>query len=338
MRRTLGYALVCLGVLALALAPLLRWYAYPRIAVVDDTVAESGENVVTLTSVGEDVTVLDIALVAAGEAEATRVTTVTSERTVRPDRVAGTDDVAVWDSRVSTTDAEGSELSGFTERIAFDRRTSELVEGFEQYYQPTGSAAEPVAVERSGYYLRFPFDTQRVDHDVWDPTLQDSRPATFEGEEEIDGLGVYRFVQEVEATDVAEVQVPGRLVGASEAAVAARRMYATTRTLWVEPATGAIVRARDEPDVYLDFQGQRGPTVLQGTLEYADDTVAANVERYEPRARTLTLVHTVGPIAGIVFGLVSVGVAAVLLRPRRRYVPRRAAGANGEGPAIDPDR
>ena len=287
---------------------------------------------------GEDVTVLDIALVAAGEAEATRVTTATSERTVRPDRAAGTNDVAVWDSRVSTTDAEGSELSGFTERIAFDRRTSELVEGFEQYYQPTGSAAEPVAVERSGYYLRFPFDTQRVDHDVWDPTLQDSRPATFEGEEEIDGLGVYRFVQEVEATDVAEVQVPGRLVGASEAAVAARRMYATTRTLWVEPATGAIVRARDEPDVYLDFQGQRGPTVLQGTLEYADDTVAANVERYEPRARTLTLVHTVGPIAGIVFGLVSVGVAAVLLRPRRRYVPRRAAGANGEGPAIDPDR
>ena len=56
MRRSIGLALVGLGVLMLVAAPLLRWYAYPRLAVVSDAATEQ-------ISTGQDVTVLDRAAV-----------------------------------------------------------------------------------------------------------------------------------------------------------------------------------------------------------------------------------------------------------------------------------
>jgi hypothetical protein len=69
----------------LVLAPMLRWYAYPRLAVVPADVDG------TLVSVG-DATVFDI------DDRVERRTDLTSVRTVRSDVSTGTGEVAVWDT------------------------------------------------------------------------------------------------------------------------------------------------------------------------------------------------------------------------------------------------
>src|ERR1700754_2228127 len=79
MRRSIGLVLVGLGVLMLVLAPMSRWYAYPRLAVVSNDVAER-------VSTGSDVTVLDLGAVVRQEAEVERVTDIRSVRRIIPDQ------------------------------------------------------------------------------------------------------------------------------------------------------------------------------------------------------------------------------------------------------------
>lgn len=321
MRRSVGIALLALGVLALVLAPLLRWYAYPRLAVVADAERE-------LISQGSDVTVLDPALVQAGGAEFTRIVDVTSMRTIQPDPDAGDDDTAVWDLTAETTDGSGVPLAATSERVAFDRRSGEAVAGFGQYVSPTGREEDRVDTDHAGWVVKLPFGVEDAAYPWWDPVLGETRPAEFEDDGEIDGLAVRRFVQTIEPVAIAQVDVPGRLFGSAEALVVADRMYAVTRTLWVEPRTGAVVRAQEDLDVHFALAGQRGPSILQGMISYDDETVAANVEEFGGRSAVLDLVGGRGPVWGAIGGAVAV-VAGVVLLGRVRlpasYAPRRAA-------------
>ena len=61
MRRNVGLVLLVVGALFLVLAPLLRWYAYPRLAVAPQDQAS------TTVSTGTDVTVFSIPALLAGE-------------------------------------------------------------------------------------------------------------------------------------------------------------------------------------------------------------------------------------------------------------------------------
>jgi hypothetical protein len=260
----------------------------------------------------------------------TRTTTVTSQRTITPDPAAGTDDLAVWDTTVTVTDAEGVQVSAFDERVAFDRRTSRSVAGHGQYYRPDADPAAEVEVDHTGHYFALPFDIGQGEYDLWDTTLQQTRPAVFAGEDEIDGLGVYRFEQEIEATQIAENVVPGRLFGAAEPSVTATRVYANTRTVWVEPRSGGIVRVREEPHVFLTYGEAEPVTVLKGAIADTDDTVAANVDRYADRSATLRLVGTTLPALALVLGVGILAGGLVLAWNRRRYRPKRAWG-RGDG-------
>src|SRR5690606_6617657 len=136
------------------------------------------------------------------------------------------------------------------------------------------------------------------------------------------GLDVYRFVQTIEPTAVAVVEVPG-LMFDQPGVVEAERVYANVRTLWVEPHTGAIIDAQEETDSYLEFDGTRGPTLIQGTLTYTDDHVAANIDEHSGAAERLQLVRTTGPLTSAVVGGVLVTVGFLL--GRRRYVGRKAS-------------
>lgn len=333
MRRSIGLVLVGLGVLLLVLAPLSRWYAYPQLAVASDETAER-------VSTGSDVVVLDLGAVISREGEIERSTDVRSVRRIVPDRGAGSDDTAVWETSVTTYDdlGQGSTdsenvLSYLEERVAFDRHTGENVAGHGQFYTPTGERADRVEVDHTGYFFKLPFDTQRRDYEFWDSTIQDTRPLEFDGETTLDGLTVYRFVQEVEPTPVTALEVPGYLFGAT-GAVVADRVYSTTRTLWVEPRTGAVIKGEEEQHSYLEFEGQQGPAIVQGTIAYTSDQVAANVDEYSGTARTLEIVRTTGPLAALALGAVLVVIGSVLAR--RTYRGRRRA-ALADGSADVPD-
>ena len=336
MRRSVGLVLVGLGVLMLVLAPLSRWYAYPQLAVVPDDVAER-------VSTGADITVLDLGAVVRQEPEVERLTDVRSVRRIIPDQGESGGDTAVWDTSVTNFDELGAGatpeenvLSYFEERVAFDRHTSESVDGHDQYYTPTGERADRVEVDHTGYYFKLPFGVEQRSYPFWDSTIQDTRPLEFQSETTLEGLPVYVFEQVIEPTPVSALEIPGALFGQA-GSIVADRIYSNTRTLWVEPHTGAIIKGQEEQDSYLDFEGTRGPTIVQGTLAYTGDQVSANVDEYASSAERLELVRETVPVAAAAAGVVLVILGLVLAR-RGPYSGKRRAPLSeddgvGGGPA-----
>lgn len=342
MRRNVGLVLVALGALLFVLAPMLRFYAYPRVAVIGDlatedgtpvpeacqtkggaTEVDKGEILISCSvSAGSNVEILDLEAIVSGSSNVTRTTDISSVRKVVPNVEEGTDEVAVWATGVNTTDAEGETVSAYEELVAFDRSTSQAVPGFNQYYWPSDERIDKKSLDHEGYYFKLPFNTQQQDYDYWDSSLQQTRPMVFDGEDEIDGMAVYRFVQEIEPSDIDDVSAPGSLFGLDEPSVEADRMYANTRTIWVEPNTGVVIRGQEEQDAYLEYEDQKGPVVTKGTIAFTDEQVAANVEQYTSKASALNLVRNVIPIWGGLAGVVLLVVGALMMR--RPHQPRRA--------------
>jgi hypothetical protein len=96
-----------------------------------------------------------------------------------------------------------------------------------------------------------------------------------------------------------------------------------TRTLWVEPETGVIIRGQEEQDTVLVYQRDEIATITSGTIAYTDEQVQANVGEYRPLASQLNLVGTVLPL---VLGILAVvGVIAGIVLLRTPYTSRGAA-------------
>lgn len=328
MRRTTGLVLVAVGVLSLILGPALRFYAYPKLAIVPNDHTQT-------VSVGEDVRILDIALIAQGADNPVRSMDVVSTRRVLPDAEASTDDVAVWETGVNNV-GDGVTRSAYEARVAFDRHTGEAVpdpdgETYGQYHLATEDEADRVAVEHTGWVFKLPFATEKIDYEFWDTTILQSTPLVFDGEDTIDDLNVYRFVQRIDPTILpgGEQELPGRLFGSDEQNVLAERYYGNTRTLWVEPNTGVIIRGQEQQDAYFEYNGQR-LAVTQGTIGYSDETVEANLEEYRSSAAALNLIRNVLPIVLPPVGLVLIIGGVLLARDRQR--PRRARSGETSAP------
>ena len=311
MKRGLGLGLIGLGAFLLVVAPLLKWYAYPRLAVVPLDQDR------TSVSSGPDATIFD-------RSTFTEVTTdLTSTRVVKGDVVASEeagDDVAIWETRVATTTPDGTVINAYTERVPFDRHTGAAVESDEGRYDD-----EPA--QHEGQVFKFPFGTEQRTYDFWDSTIQEARPAEFDGEDEIEGLPVYRFVQVIEPTPYAPpndtIEVPGSLVDADEQVVTADRLYSNTRTLWVEPETGVIIRGQEEQRNTINYEGEDKIVTTEVTIGFTDETIEANVADYEGDASRLALLRSTGPLVALLLGAVLLVAGLVLVLAGGQYGGRR---------------
>ena len=332
MRRTVGFVVIALGALLLVAAGLLRWYAYPQLAVAPH------DTETTTVSSGENVRILDVSAVLAGRATPERVTDITSTRgTISvvdgPEGSVSDEDVAVWHTLVNNRDVRGRTVSATESVVAFDRHTGAGVPGYNQTVD-----GEPV--EHEGQVLKFPFGTEQRDYEFWDATLRAATPAVYDGEDEIEGLTVYRFVQTIEPTVVERLDVPGTLAGSDQDAIEAERVYVNTRTLWVEPNTGVIIRGQEEQDSVLAYGGVEIATVTSGTLTYTDETVSELVDRYGDTADQLNLIRNTLPVALGIAGLVLIVLGIFLvLAPRtpREDDDDRSAGVDDPDGGAEPE-
>jgi hypothetical protein len=282
-RGTVGLVLIGLATFLLVLAPMLRWFAYPRLAVAPADMDR------TLVSVGA-ATIFDI------DDRAERDTVLTSTQVVRSDAASTNGEVAVWDSFVTTVDAEGTTVSTQTQRAAFDPHTGVAVPGF-------GENVDGEPVEHAGQVFTFPFGTEKRTYDVFDPTLAEARSAVYDGEDEIHGVGVYRFVQTIEPVAHTTVEAPGWMVGSPLATVTADRVYANVRTFWVEPETGVIINEKERMNSALQVDGGATLTIMEATTRYDDQTVAEAAGEYGGLADRLRLVRDTAPLAVGALGL-----------------------------------
>ncbi len=326
MGRKTGIALVGLGAFLVVLAALSRFYAYDRLAVVPL------DYKITTVSDGPGATIFDI-----GERREVTVD-LRSTRRVLGDVAAATKasddegkDLAVWETLVVTNDEgavvdeENPPRAATHDRVVFDRNTGEAVDCCGHFLSSTADSDTGVEVRDrktaiTGQYFKLPFGTEKRTYQFWDGALKDAADLEYQDTEEIKGLKVYRFEQVIEPTDVGDIEAPASFFGLpGDGEVTLDRIYANTRTLWVEPETGVVIKGQEDQHVVAEYQGDEVATLTDVLIAYNDDTQSMLVDEYAPKATLLKAVRVWVPVGGLVLGLLLAAAGVwMVLRDRRR--------------------
>lgn len=328
MRKFLLPAIVMgVGAFILTMGLLFKFYAYPKLAVVP-----TDQNSTSVIQ-DPDATFFDADNVKPGSGELTTTVRIigdpeaseaASEETGR--------DVAVWNmGQVSDNNGDNMPMAGSTSVLVFDRHTGEAI-------NCCGESENGEEVEREGLLVKFPFDTKPVDtYQWWDATVGEAAPVTYEGEETIQGMDLYKFTSEVPLTKYTTMELPGRLFGGDpkSPAVTADRYYSNTRTFWVDPVTGVIIDRVEEQ--HQEFR-HGGETVdaLTTTSAFTEETVDTNVETYKSKSQQLGLVQNTLPMLFTVIGLVLLlaGIVLSVVIGRRKDRTEPAEETAGDDPVF----
>jgi hypothetical protein len=336
MRKIVGLVFVGLGVALIALAIALPSYVYPRIAKApaepDQYIVAQGSGMTVLLAQSTNdggIRVLD-------NQDITVTRRVVGE--VRPDAAKAEGDNRFYRLafRTEVANQKNGLLTAYVEGGSFNQKTGLANNCCGDYVltDATDPVGEPIRHE--GLMFKFPFETKKQNYPFWDVNVKKAVTAKYDGTEEINGLATYRFVQPITDVVIKQQEVPGSLMQLPEQpSVMADRVYSTTRTLWVEPHSGAIIKGSETVNQRLVFEGKQTP-VIQGTVTYSDATVKANVDEYASAARGLWFVKKVGPLVGWILGavLILVGIALILLAPKKAATWQDdddEDGENGQG-------
>ncbi|MEU4389398.1 DUF3068 domain-containing protein [Kribbella sp. NPDC023855] len=344
--------MIALGIFFVGIAALAKFYAYPTLAVAP------ADQVAHTVSTGPDATIFSVADLAEKKG-----VTLEARRTVRGDVKAAQDiskklnrDVVVFDTAVVTddepnyqfpddkTDTSKLPLSFVQERVVLDAHTGEAVRWTDaetgEYISTSLEKADRKTAENGGdeffrghegLVLKFPFGTEKKEYKFWDSTTRKAFPIKYKGEDKLQGLPVYVFEQEVPKQEIPlakPLMVPAKVVGETgDAAVEVKRSYQNTRTLWIEPVTGAIIKGQEKQLASLEFNGEPRATATEVTIAYDDATVKKNVKGakengveeggYQAKASQLNLIGFWVPLVSLIIGLLLLAlVAASALRPQ----------------------
>ena len=314
MRRILSSALIGLGTFLIVAGVLVKVYAVPTLEVVptnydsttyleakDATIFNSDPDVLAPETVDLEI----------------------SSHTVSGDYPEAPDGVVVWANNVTTTPVgwdhpfqQSRELTPFDDASG---AASDYDVGFEEVADANGDV-EQVDVTRTGQVYKFPFDTQKEDYQQWDSDLGKATTAKYEGVEKLEGTTVYKFVQTIPPTVIDTVDVPGSVFGSDEPSVAADMVYEMTRTLYIEPITGAPLNRVEERNQVLSYDGIDVPAFV-GTVQYTEKSQADSLEKVQTRASLLKLSRWVFPMGLVLLGLLSVWAGVATRRRQDQVTP-----------------
>lgn len=331
MRRVVSLVVLGVGVFALTAGLLLRFYAYPALAKIPH------DPKTTSVAQGTGITALVfVPTGGVGVPEIRHNLNLTSTTFVSGDlkapEVQKDSDVTSWveATRVSDDDS-GFVVTASVRELCLDRFTGEAVTPCEnQYVQKTASTrddntkdeADPKLLQSPGLNFKFPFNTEKKTYKWHDSTLRQAFDIAYDSEDTINGLTVYKFVQNIPSTKVEDREVPGSLIGQTEPSVVAGLYYQVERTIWVEPVTGAVIKAKQDGRQVLRTSTQSessGTDVFRGSLELNDKTVTNNVLTAQDNISKLWLLTGLPVILWIAGGVLTVaGIVLFMLSARRR--------------------
>jgi hypothetical protein len=158
-----------------------------------------------------------------------------------------------------------------------------------------------IALPHQGLAYRFPFHTEKKTYPYFDPIAQKAFDANYDGEEDVNGLTTYRFVQNVgydadgklvepvkyaslydkdeDSVVTARASLWG-LPGNPDEPITMTRFYAARRTFWVDPVSGTIVKAEEHANHYY----ARDP--LKPEMALADYKVTSNEQTVESQVNS----------------------------------------------------
>jgi hypothetical protein len=298
MPRSVGLVLLAIGTAFLALALSLRFYVMPSLLVTPiDQFAESfapGTGTVFNPATLTEEKNVDIV----------------AHRTLRGDVAASSDKVGVWDESVLLEKADGSLINASTDRVAWDRKTGEAV-------NCCAEAVDGKAVKHQGLSYKFPFNAKKKTYLFFDVTAHKAYPMAYKGSETIQGLTVYRYEQPIAPVQTGTTDVPGDLIGEQGATVQATQWYDNTRTVWIEPLTGVIVKGQEKLHQTLrNSAGEDKVTLIDVTLTFNTATQKQQGDLAKDGRKKAHLVGIWAPLGLGIVGLILIGLAAAGLRRR----------------------
>lgn len=307
---------VLLGILLLVAAPLLRFWVSPALAQ-SPRVPPGGST--TYVEAGTVTSLFDLESGAASMTQPIGVTRTTVSRADLPaTRVAesGGRNVSVTTSTQSTTTTDGRVLGDLSFRLAADRHSQALV-------NCCGAQVNgvPVDMEGSGSPLRLPWFTPQASYPYFDLTLVRGVEMAYLGTDRIQDHPVSKFQQSTPATALGTVQVPGRLVGSEQPTVRLSRVHSVSRTLWVDPTTGIILRSAERVrETLRDSAGKDIVVLVAMTLGSTPEQEAVQLAQAEREGQPVMWAHTFGPLLCLAVGgiLLVAGLVGVVVRARNR--------------------
>ncbi|HPB72718.1 MAG TPA: DUF3068 domain-containing protein [Phycicoccus sp.] len=333
MRRYLGAALVVLGAFLLGLGLLAKPYLYTKLA----TVPLDQQS--TSVSVGHDMSVLyPHAVNGSAALDKLKGVTVKSTRTVQgiPGLVADKnlqDTTAFWQTQVKSqaeVDKKWVDLSYSDEGVSIDRVNAQIANCCGDY-KSVGDLDNPQKtqqVTREGLFFKFPFDVQKQSYPWWDGDQNKANPIDFKEEADLFGTKVYVFSQTLPVTEVASRDgIPATLFSpTATGTVTAKVMYGNTRTLWVEPVTGVIIKGEEKVNKNLVSSLGTVPMTV-GTIGYDEATIKDNADTWGTKAGLLAFIKNTFPMLGILLGLALIAGGLLLVVRGRGSAAAPAASA-----------
>ncbi|MDN3355674.1 DUF3068 domain-containing protein [Actinomadura sp. DC4] len=330
MRRKVGLVLIGVGAFFIALAPLIRFYVAQQLVAAPLNVYEKS------TLRADNATYLDTA-----KWTIQKGATVTATNTTRGDVHAGDGKIAVWDSFTSIEDTTANaKIETQAQRAVFDRRTAMLQSGH------GAAVGTDTKVRQTGVGLFWPVDVKRKSYPYFDTTTKRAWPMNYEGEEKVQGVKAYRFVQQIPptVTDSIKPGVPASLFGMTPAqlakvpgydkannAVAVDRVYQSTTTVWVDPRTGAPINQEQKVNQTLrTSDGVDRLVVADLDLKMTPDSQKHLIDTSDGYATKIALVQSIVPYGGGALGVVLLIVGLLLAFAGRRR-PAHAGGSSSNG-------
>ena len=293
MRKALGSLLVLVGVFGLVAAGLFRFYAPSR---AERTPLD-----------------LDIVQVATGPAKLLDASTgkvedltLNATRRVRTDSAASDSKVTVVQETLcivknignppECVDAQDSQhrlVSFTTDRVAADRKTAESVNDAKYATNIDGDTT----AQHTGVSYKWPFHAKKTTYKFFDPISRQAPDARFIGTDKIKGMTMYKYQAVIDTMDLpVGPGIPGT--------------YSDTRTVWVEPLTGAIVKGVEQQKRNL----ADGTPALDTTLTFNQAAIDFQAKQASDGRAQIRLLTVILPLVCLLIGLLALVGAFLLLR------------------------
>jgi len=299
MRRGIGLVLIGLGAALLVLAPMLRFYAVPKLAVapLDLNPANTSDSSGTVTTVVDLATATEKSNVELNSIRRTKADVAASQQ-------AG-GNIGVYDSfsviSLASDPSGKPYLPASPERYAFDRTTAIMVAEAGSNVGGTPITSDMIGTD-TVMPLKFPFYSEKKTYNVFDSSIMKGAPADYLGEEAVQGLSTYKYEQKIPATKIGDQ---------GDQAI----YYQNDTFFWVEPLTGQVVNGYSVAKQWLkNADGTDGLVLLDGKIGFTDQEVTDSVTEAKANSSKLAMVSNVIPVVCLVLGVLALLGGILLLR------------------------
>ncbi len=220
---------------------------------------------------------------------------------------------------VTKDDPQKRLLSESEDRVTADRKSAESVHvaKYGEYVKNFDKIDR--SVRHVGLSYKWPIDAKKQTYQFFQPDIGKAFPAVYSGTEKVAGLTVYKYVCE---TGDQPYTVGGLFPGT----------YNDTRTVWVEPRTGAIINGVEHQVQYItdvNNPSSPGQLALDTTLKFEQSAIDYQSNYAKDKIDQLKLAQVWGPLITGIIGVGALVGAFFVLRTRRR------AGGDGGGEGQD---